>query len=119
MSIEGATDRDVFHEYVRCVLVPNLRPGDRVVLDNLAAHGDARARRLIEQAGARLVFLPPYSPDLNPIEKMWSKIKTSLRASKARTSEALQTAIGQALAGITARDAIGWFNSCGYTASQS
>jgi len=119
MSIEGATDRDVFHEYVRSVLVPSLRPGDLVVLDNLAAHGDERARRLIEKAGARMMFLPPYSPDLNPIEKMWSKIKTALRSIKARTSEALQVAIGEALASITEQDAIGWFGSCGYTASQS
>lgn len=119
MSIEGATDRDVFHEYVRCVLVPSLRSGDLVVLDSLAAHGDERARRLIEKAGARLIFLPPYSPDLNPIEKMWSKVKAALRGSKARTREALQTAIGQALASVTEQDAIGWFKSCGYNASQS
>ena len=119
MSVEGATDREVFHAYVRYVLVPSLRPGDIVVLDNLAAHGDPRARQLIEAAGAELLFLPPYSPDFNPIEKMWSKIKAALRAAKARTSEALQLAIGQALASVTASDAIGWFNSCGYTASHS
>jgi len=119
MSIEGSTDHDVFQAYVRHVLVPSLRPGDIVVLDNLAAHGDARARGLIEAAGARLLFLPPYSPDFNPIEKMWSKIKAILRAAKARTSVALQTAIGEALAAISAQDALGWFESCGYTASQS
>ena len=119
MSVEGATDREVFHVYVRHVLVPSLRPGDTVVLDNLAAHTDVRARQLIETAGARLLFLPPYSPDLNPIEKMWSKVKAALRAVKARTSETLQVAIGEALASITAHDAMGWFESCGYTASQT
>jgi len=119
MSIEGATDRDVFHAYVRHVLVPSLRPGDMVVLDNLAAHGDARALQLIESAGATLLFLPPYSPDFNPIEKMWSKIKAALRGAKARTTEALQLAIREALAAVTAQDAMGWFKSCGYTASQS
>jgi transposase len=119
MSIEGATDRDVFYAYVRNVLVPSLRPGDIVVLDNLAAHGDARAQQLIKTTGASVVFLPPYSPDFNPIEKMWSKIKTALRAAKARTSQALQMAIREALAAVTAQDAMGWFKSCGYTASQS
>ena len=119
MSVEGATDREVFQVYVRHVLVPSLRPGDIVVLDNLAAHGDARARQLIEAAGATLLFLPPYSPDFNPIEKMWSKIKAILRGAKARTAETLHAAIGEALAAITAQDAAGWFKSCGYTASQS
>jgi transposase len=118
MSVEGATDRDVFDAYVRRVLVPSLRPGDTVVLDNLSAHDDARARQWIEAAGAQLLFLPPYSPDLNPIEKMWSKIKAALRAAKARTSETLQVAIRDALATVTAQDAVGWFQSCGYTASQ-
>ena len=119
MSIEGATDRDVFEAYVRRVLLAKLHPGDIVVLDNLAAHEDGRVRQLIAGARARLVFLPPYSPDLNPIEKMWSKIKTSLRAAKARTSATLQTAISEALATVTAQDAKGWFTSCGYTASHS
>ena len=119
MSVEGATDREVFHAYVRHVLVPSLRPGDIVVLDNLAAHADSRARQLIEAVGARLLFLPPYSPDFNPIEKMWSKIKAALRSAKARTTKALQVAIREALASITAQDANGWFQSCGYTASHS
>jgi len=119
MSVDGATDRAVFQAYVRHVLVPSLRPGDIVVLDNLAAHGDARARQWIEAAGAKLLFLPPYSPDLNPIEKMWSKIKAALRAAKARTSETLQVAIREALDTIIAQDAMGWFKSCGYTASHS
>jgi transposase len=116
--MDGPTDRDVFREYVRSVLVPSLRPGDIVILDNLAAHGDRETRNLIEAAQAQLQFLPPYSPDLNPIEKMWSKIKTFLRGAKARTQEELYEAIGAALKTVTAQDASGWYSSCGYTASQ-
>ena len=118
MAIDGATDKDVFREYVRNVLVPTLRKGDIVVLDNLSAHKDQETQELIEQAGAELRFLPPYSPDLNPIEKMWSKIKTFLRATKARTEEELYQAIRLALQTVTPQDAEGWFRSCGYAASQ-
>ncbi len=118
MAVDGATDKDVFREYIRCVLVPTLRVGDIVVLDNLSAHKDPQTQHLIEQAGAELRFLPPYSPDLNPIEKMWSKVKTFLRATKARTEEELYQAIRQALETVTPNDAEGWFRSCGYTASQ-
>jgi transposase len=118
LAVDGSTDRDVFREYVRSVLVPSLRPGDIVVLDNLSAHEDSETRRLIEAAQAQLQFLPPYSPDLNPIEKMWSKIKAYLRGVKARTKEELYEAIGAALRTVTSEDAEGWFLSCGYTASQ-
>ncbi len=118
MAVDGATDKDIFREYVRCVLVPTLRVGDIVVLDNLSAHKDPQTQDPIEQAGAELRFLPPYSPDLNPIEKMWSKVKTFLRATKARTEEELYQAIRQALETVTPKDAEGWFRSCGYTASQ-
>lgn len=118
MAVEGATDKDVFREYVRCVLVPTLRKGDIVVLDNLSAHKDQQTQDLIEQAGAELRFLPPYSPDLNPIEKMWSKVKTFLCAAKARTEEELYQAIRLALQTVTPQDAEGWFRSCGYTSSQ-
>ncbi len=118
MAVDGATDKDVFREYVRCVLAPTLRVGDIVVLDNLSAHKDDQTQALIEQAGAELRFLPPYSPDLNPIEKMWSKVKTFLRTAKARTEEELHQAIGQALATVTSQDAQGWFRSCGYAATQ-
>ncbi|HRZ18199.1 MAG TPA: IS630 family transposase [Candidatus Hydrogenedentes bacterium] len=118
MVLDGATDRDVFREYVRQVLTPTLRPGDIVVLDNLAAHDDAEALAHIEAAGATMLFLPPYSPDLNPIEKMWSKVKAFLRDAKARTQEDLHAAIGKALETVTPQDAAGWFSSCGYTASQ-
>ena len=117
MAVEGATDKDIFREYVRCVLVPTLRSGDIVILDNLSAHKDRQAQQLVEQAGATLRFLPPYSPDLNPIEKMWSKIKAFLRATKARSEEELYQAIGMALKTIPQQDAEGWFRSCGYTAS--
>lgn len=118
LAVDGATDREVFREYIRWVLVPSLRPGDVVVLDNLAAHHDNEPQQLIESAQARLQFLPPYSPDRNPIEKMWSKIKAFLRGAKARTKEQLYEVIGAALKTVTPQDAAGWFLSCGYTASQ-
>lgn len=118
MAVDGATDKNTFREYIRCVLVPTLRAGDIVVLDNLSAHKDQESQKLVEQAGAELRFLPPYSPDLNPIEKMWSKIKAFLRAAKARTEEDLYQTIGLALETVTAQDAEGWFRSCGYTATQ-
>lgn len=116
MAIDGATDRDVFREYVRHVLAPTLCPGDIVVLDNLGAHADTEALRLIEAAQAELRFLPPYSPDLNPIEKMWSKVKAFLRDAKARTEEELYDGIRMALETVTPQDAEGWFRSCGYAA---
>jgi transposase len=115
MTIEGATDAEVFHAYAEQVLGPTLRPGDIVVLDNLSAHKIATIRTVIEGRGARLFYLPPYSPDLAPIERAWSKIKTYLRAAKARSREALELAIQQALTTITAADAHGWFTHCGYT----
>ena len=115
MTIEGPTTTDVFRAYVRHILVPTLRPGDMVILDNLSSHKNADTLALIEQTGATVKFLPAYSPDLNPIEKMWSKIKEFLRAAKARTQEALEEAIANALNKISARDAAGWFQSCGYT----
>lgn len=119
MAIDGATTRDVFREYVRHVLCPTLRPGDIVIADNLSAHKDPESEALIEERGARLEFLPPYSPDFNPIEQMWSKVKTHLRSAQARTERALVTAIGRALATITSQDATGFFSSSGYTTSHS
>lgn len=115
MALEGATDAEAFRTYVREVLCPILRPGDIVIMDNLAAHKTAETLALIEAAGAEARFLPPYSPDLNPIEKMWSKIKQLLRSAEARTASELVTAIGAALAKVTAQDARGWFTSCGYS----
>ena len=119
MTIDGATSGEVFRAYVEHVLAPALRQGDIVILDNLSAHKDAEAIRLIEEAGAYVRFLPPYSPDLNPIEKMWSKIKQCLRDAKARTQHSLDEAIAHALRTVTAEDAQGWFGSCGYSAPQN
>ena len=115
LVLEGATDGDVFQTYVERILAPMLRPGDRVVLDNLTPHKRPAVRAVLEARHAQVWFLPPYSPDLNPIEKMWSKIKAYLRKVKARTKEALWQAIGAALKTVTASDALGWFESCGYT----
>ena len=117
MVIEGPTDGDVFQAYVDHVLAPTLNSGDIVVMDNLSPHKMAGVRLAIESRGAQAWFLPPYSPDMNPIEKMWSKIKAFLRKAKARTKEALFEAIGEALKTVTKSDAIGWFSSCGYIQS--
>ena len=115
LILEGATDTAVFRTYVEKVLVPTLRRGDLVVMDNLTPHKNAQTLALIEQAGAEALFLPAYSPDLNPIEKMWSKVKNRLRTLEARTGEELQAAIATALAEVTAKDAASWFASCGYS----
>jgi transposase len=114
MTMEGATDTEVFRTFVQAVLGPMLRPGDVVVMDNLSPHKQDASLQLIEAVGATARFLPAYSPDLNPIEKMWSKVKELLRGAEARTGEALQAAIAAALACVTAQDARNWFASCGY-----
>jgi transposase len=115
MTIGGATDTEVFRAYVSEVLCPTLRLGDIVIMDNLAPHKSEPTLALITQAGASVLFLPAYSPDFNPIEKMWSKVKASLRTTEARTPADLVLAIGEALAQVTAKDAFGWFTSCGYS----
>jgi transposase len=115
MTIEGATDAEVFHAYAEQVLGPTLRPGAIVVLENLGTHKMIAIREVIAGCGARLLYLPPYSPDLAPIARAGSKIKTFLRTAKARTREALELAIQRALTTITAADAHGWFTYCGYT----
>ncbi len=115
MAIPGATDTEVFRAYVAEVLVPSLRPGDLVIMDNLAPHKSDPTLKLIHQAGAGVLFLPPYSPDFNPIEKMWSKVKASLRSAEARTPDELIPAIAAALAKVTPKDALHWFASCGYS----
>jgi transposase len=115
MALDGTTDTESFRAYVEAVLVPTLRPGDTVVMDNLSPHKSDPTLTLILQAGAFVLFLPAFSPDLNPIEKMWSKIKNLLRTAEARTPADLITAIGQALATVTPQDALGWFASCGYS----
>ena len=112
--VDGPVDADVFAAYAELVLAPALRPGDVVVLDNLAAHKDERAVRAVEAAGARVLYLPPYSPDFNPIENMWAKVKAHLRKAAARTFEALCRAIAEALADVTADDCLGFFRHCGY-----
>lgn len=119
MVIEGATDAAVFRAYVKHVLVPRLCQGDIVVLDNLSSHKAAEVEEMITAAGAELWFLPPYSPDFNPIEKMWSKVKEILRAIKARCTEDLYGAVRVALQQVTPQDAINWFESCGYRNIQS
>jgi transposase len=115
VSLEGATDTESFQAYIREALCPTLRPGDVVVLDNLSPHKSEPTLELITQAGAQVRFLPPYSPDLNPIEKMWSKVKAYLRQAEARTQVALGEAITAALASVTGQDAMNWFASCGYS----
>jgi len=117
MAVDGATSSEVWRECVRQVLCPTLRRGDIVIVDNLGAHKDGQSQRLIEACGARLLFLPPYSPDFNPIEMMWSKVKAYLRGAEARTYDKLVEVIGQALETISAQDAEGYFFSCGYTTS--
>jgi transposase len=114
MVYEGGTDVAVMRAFATGELQTILRPRDIVVMDNLSAHKDAGVIAAIEAAGAVACFLPPYSPDLNPIEKMWSKVKEILRSAKARTAEALLEAIGVALRAVTVSDAEGWFAHCGY-----
>ena len=111
---DGAVDRKMFDEYIRKVLAPQLRPGDIVIMDNLSAHKSAEALKYIKLSEAEAKFLPAYSPDLNPIEKMWSKVKQLLRGMKPRTPEELFYSTGTALGMVTATDAKGWFESCGY-----
>ena len=114
LVFDGALNKELFEAYVEKVLAPTLRPGDIVVMDNLRAHQSSEVERIIRLHQAELRFLPPYSPDLNPIEKMWSKVKQILRRLMARAEEALFEAIGTALDLVTASDARGWYRSCGY-----
>ena len=114
MAVNRSTNAEVWREYVRHVLCPSLKKRDIVIVDNLSAHKDMQAIELIEACGCRSVFLPPYSPDLNPIEKMWSKIKAYLRGVEARTFDKLIEAIGEAFGFVTNSDAEGYFFSCGY-----
>ena len=114
MTIEAATDGDIFWAYVDQVLCPQLRPGDVVVMDNLAAHKVDGVRQRIEETGARVRYLPPYSPDFNPIETCWSKVKQRLRGAKARSLSALQQALTEALAAVTPHNIQACFRHCGY-----
>jgi transposase len=115
MTIEGATNTEVFLTYLDRVLCPVLRPGQTVVMDNLNVHKTAAVRERIEACGCRLWFLPAYSPDFNPIEQAFSKLKTYLRRVRARTRQRLQSAIASGLQRITAQDAQNWFKHCGFT----
>ncbi len=114
MTLSGATDSAAFELYVEKVLCPTLVPGEIVAMDNLSAHKRPRIRELIEGRGCELWYLPSYSPDLNPIEEAFSKLKALLNKAAARTQEALLAAIGEALAAITAQDAAGYYAHCGY-----
>jgi transposase len=114
MTIEAPTDREVFLGYLEEVLCPRLKPGQIVVMDNLSSHKVTGVSELIRAAGAELLYLPPYSPDFNPIEKCWSKLKQKLRSLKARSLDALETAVGQAIPDISSHNAQAWFRHCGY-----
>lgn len=116
-TIAGAFDQEVFDAWVEQMLVPTLRPGDWVLLDNVSFHYSARATRLIEEAGAGVLHIPAYSPDFNPIEECFSKIKTYLRSAKARTKRKLYLALAKAMEKVTAADILSWFKHCGYTYS--
>lgn len=118
MTVESATDSEIFLTYLEQVLCPNLASGEVVIMDNLSVHKVAGIRELIEDRGATLIYLPPYSPDLNPIEKAWFKFKQFLRSAKARTQQALDLAITEALKTISSENASAWFRHCGYGIQQ-
>ena len=117
-TIDCPMDGEIFGVYVEQVLVPTLRPGDVVVMDNLSAHKRPRIKWLIEAADATVLYLPPYSPDFNPIEMIWSKVKGLLRTIAARTVDALHDAFGRAFAAVTPGDISGCFRHCGYATSE-
>jgi transposase len=114
MVVQGATDGAVFEGYLRQMLVPALKEGDVVVMDNLSVHKSERVREMIEGAGAQVLYLPPYSPDFNPIEEAFSKIKNLIRKAGARVHEALVAAIGEAIREVSEEDAKAFFEHCGY-----
>ena len=114
MTLEGAVDGIAFKVYVQQVLAPMLRPGQIVVLDNLRVHKSQAVREMIEAQGCELLFLPSYSPDFNPIEQAFSKLKAFVRKHKARTKQALDDAITTALKAVSLQDVIGWFSHAGY-----
>jgi transposase len=119
LCFDGATNTACFEAYVGRCLVPALRPGDVVVMDNLSCHKAAGVRRLVEAAGAEVRLLPPYSPDLNPIERLFSKLKAHLRSAAARTFDGLVEAIGDGLRAVRPGDIRGWFRHSGYGAGES
>ena len=117
MVLDGPINRDAFEAYVEQVLVPDLGPGDVVIMDNLSSHKGPRVRALIEAAGATVRFLPPYSPDFNPIEKAFSKLKAMLRKAAERTVDALWNAIGHLIDLFTPNECDNYFAACGYDAT--
>jgi transposase len=117
-TIDCPMDGEVFCVYVERVLIPTLRVGDVVVMDNLSAHKRPEIKRLIESAGASVLYLPPYSPDFNPIEMIWSKVKRLLRTFAARTIDTLHEAFGRAFAAVTPGDILGCFRHCGYATGE-
>jgi len=117
LMFEGAVDGKMYEAYIEQILGPSLRPGDIVVMDNLRAHKSQAAQKFVESRSAKYMFLPAYSPDFNPIEKMWSKVKQILRSLQARIREELFDAVAKALSMVTTDDAQGWFKSCGYVKS--
>ncbi len=114
LILEGSADTTAFEIYIEQILAPSLQAGQIVVMDNLSTHTGETVRQAISARGCQLLFLPSYSPDFSPIEEAFSKLKAFLRLVGARTPEALQEALGQALLTITAQDALGWFTHCGY-----
>ena len=114
MAVEGSTNREVFETYVEKALAPTLKAGQVVILDNLSAHKPARVRELIESRGCELIYLPAYSPDFNPIEEAFSKIKSIVRRAEARTKDALIDVLSEALSAISVQDARGYFEHAGY-----
>lgn len=119
MVVDGAINGELFQAYVNQILVPELRPGDVVVMDNLSSHMVAGVRRAIEGAGCRLLYLPPYSPDFNPIENAFSKLKRLLRSAAERTVERLWQSIGRLLDRFSTDECRNYFRHCGYTATQT
>lgn len=117
MVTDGPMNGLTFQGYVDWLLVPELKPGDTVIMDNLSSHKSTAVANSIEAVGAKLLFLPPYSPDLNPIEKMWSKVKTYLRSEAKRTQRTLTNAIGRALKSVTSADCEGFFRASGIIAT--
>ena len=115
MAVDGPTDTEVFRAYVEGVLCPTVKEGDMVVMDNLSPHKSEATRSVLKAAGAQVMFLPAYSPDLNPIENMWSKVKNHLRGQEARSDSERIGAIASALKTITRQDATNWFAHCGYS----
>ena len=117
MTVESGTSKEVFMAYLEKVLLPLVKPGDIIVMDNLSAHKSPEARKLIEEAGAFFLYLPKYSPDLNPIEKMWGKVKDTIRRAETLTREAFDKALVSALNTVTPENIKAWFEHCGYQVS--